>query len=197
LINAAVELLALQPWEMVTVADVVARAGMTPAAFYYHFSSREQLLEEVVEEFAQTWVAATEALLAEASTIDELCQIPVALLDEVDGSQEVARIFFLSAASAPLLVERIHTDARNRLVLSAFEALRRISPKRPSAIARVNGVALVLVCEMAVRAHLARDETYRVLGPRRFREEIERLSAVAVDGAETPQKVTSRARAAR
>src|SRR4051812_28682542 len=45
LIDAAVELLSLQAWEMVTVADIVERAGMTSAAFYYHFSSREQLLE--------------------------------------------------------------------------------------------------------------------------------------------------------
>ena len=47
LIEAAMELFSLQPWDFVTVADIVERAGMTPAAFYYHFSSREQLLEEV------------------------------------------------------------------------------------------------------------------------------------------------------
>lgn len=180
LIAAAVELLSLQPWDMVTVADIVDRAGMTPAAFYYHFSSREQLLEEVVEDFAETWVTTIEAEFGKARTVEELCQIPVTLLSEIEGSQEVARIFFLSAASAPMLVERIHRDARNRLVAAAIDAMVRIAPKRAIAVARVNGVALVLVCEMAVRAHLSLDESYRVLGPRRFRDEIANLSAVAV-----------------
>ena len=188
LIGAAVELLSLQPWDMVTVADIVDRAGMTPAAFYYHFSSREQLLEEVVEEFAETWVTTIEAALERARTIDDLCQIPVTLLTEIEGSQEVARIFFLSAASAPMLVERIHRDARNRLVAAAIDAMTRIVPKRSVAMARVNGVALVLVCEMSVRAHLSLDESYRVLGPRRFRDEIASLSAVAIGGGDSRRK---------
>jgi AcrR family transcriptional regulator len=176
LIGAAVELLSLQPWDMVTVADIVDRAGMTPAAFYYHFSSREQLLEEVVEDFAEKWVVTIEASLEQARTIEDLCQIPVMLLSEIEDSQEVARIFFLSAASAPMLVERIHRDARNRLVCAAIDAVTRIAPKRTVAMSRVSGVALVLVCEMAVRAHLSLDDTYRVLGPRRFRDEIANLS---------------------
>jgi AcrR family transcriptional regulator len=33
LIEAAMELFSLQPWDFVTVADFVERAGMTPAAF--------------------------------------------------------------------------------------------------------------------------------------------------------------------
>jgi AcrR family transcriptional regulator len=188
LIGAAVELLALQPWDMVTVADIVDRAGMTPAAFYYHFSSREQLLEEVVQDFAETWVTTIEALLEKARTIDDLCQIPVSLLSEIEGSEEVARIFFLSAASAPMLVERIHRDARNRLVAAASDAMSRIASKRSAAMARVNGVALVLICEMAVRAHLSLDETYRVLGPRRFRDEIANLSAVAIGSGDGRRK---------
>lgn len=180
---------------MVTVADIVERAGMTPAAFYYHFSSREQLLEEVVEEFAETWVSTIEKLLAQARTLEDLCAVPVALLDEIDGSEQVARIFFLSAASAPLLVERIHRNARNRLVASATEAVRRTPPKRSLAMARVHGVALVLVCEMAVRSQLSLDESYRVLGPRRFREEIGKISTVAVGRIQRPQKKRTRSRA--
>jgi AcrR family transcriptional regulator len=200
LIGASVDLLALQPWDMVTVADIVERAGMTPAAFYYHFSSREQLLQEVVEEFADTWVATVEGMLAEATTLDELCTIPVALLDEVDRAQQVARIFFLSAASAPLLVEKIHRDARTRLFASAIEAVRRVGAARAVAMAQVNGVALVLLCEMGARAHLSLDEPYRLLGPRRFRSELEKLARVAlISTARTrpAAKKTARPRVAR
>src|ERR1700757_1616734 len=105
LIDAAVELFSLEPWEFITVADIVERAGMTSAAFYYHFSSREQLLEEVVENFSGRWVETIESLLLSAEHLDDLSRLPGALLDEVDAHQQVARIFFLSAATAPLLVE--------------------------------------------------------------------------------------------
>jgi AcrR family transcriptional regulator len=179
LISAAVDLFSVQPWELVTVADIVERAGMTPAAFYYHFSSREQLLQEIVEDFAQEWIKTIEGLLEQAHNPDELCQVPVTLIDEIDRSEQAARIFFLSAATAPLLVERIHRDARNRLIRSATAAVQRIVPDRAPAQASVNAVAMILLYEMAVRVHLSLDEPYRVLGPRRFRAEIASLSRVA------------------
>src|SRR6476646_10826958 len=96
LIEAAVELFSLQPWDFVTVADIVERAGMTPAAFYYHFSSREQLLEEIVAGFAEEWVAMIDRLLAVADTADALSYVPIALLDEVEQDEQSAKIFFLS-----------------------------------------------------------------------------------------------------
>ena len=179
LIAAAVELFSLQPWEFVTVADIVERAGMTPAAFYYHFSSREQLLEEVVRRFADDWVATTERLLTEADTPDALCEVPVALLDEIETYEQSARIFFLSSATAPLLVDQVRRDARNRLIKAAAKAVRRLSPERPLAQAQVNGVSMIVVYETAIRARLALDEPYRTLGPRRFRQEVATLSRVA------------------
>jgi hypothetical protein len=90
----------------------------------------------------------------------------------------VARIFFVSAATAPLLVEQIHGDARKRLIRSATKAIRRLDPDRDPTIAKVNGVSMVVLYEMAVRAHLMLDEPYRTLGPRRFRDELSNLSRV-------------------
>src|SRR5690348_14195897 len=86
LIDAAVELFSLEPWEVITVADIVERAGMTPATFYYHFSSREQLLEEIVADFAQKWIGMVERLLEAAGTPEALCNVAVALLDEIDAA---------------------------------------------------------------------------------------------------------------
>jgi AcrR family transcriptional regulator len=185
LIDAAVELFSLQPWEFVTVADIVERAGMTPATFYYHFSSREELLEEVIRDFAQKWIAMVERLLEAARTPDELCEVPVALLDELDISEQAAKIFFLSTATAPLLVERLRSDARSRLIRSAAKAVRRLAPDRDVAAAHVNGVAMVVLYEMAARSHLGLDEPYRTLGPRRFRAELASLSRVSAGFAKT------------
>jgi len=119
LVDAAVELFSLEPWEVITVADIVERAGMTPATFYYHFSSREELLEEIVRDFAQKWLGMVERLLDSAETPDELCAVAMALLDEIDATGQEAKIFFLSTAKEPLMAERIRSDARRQLIRSA------------------------------------------------------------------------------
>lgn len=180
LIDAAIELFSLEPWEFITVADIVERAGMTPATFYYHFSSREQLLEEVVQDFAQTWIDIVERLLADADTPDALCEVAGRLLDEIDRSGPVAKIFFLSTEKEPLLAERIRNDARKRLIRSATKAVRRLAPGRDRARVYVNGVAMIVLYEMAARSHLGLTDPYRALGPRRFRAELTKLSRVAI-----------------
>lgn len=180
LIAAAVELFALQPSDLVTVADIVERAGMTPAAFYYHFQSREQLLEEVVAEFAETWIEVVERLLDDAVTEGDLSRVAVALLDEIEPQEQEARIFFLSGATAPVLVEEIRRDARARLITAAGKAVQKVAGKRKvSAATHVNGVAMVTLYETAIRARLTLDESYRTLGPRRFREELAQLDRLA------------------
>jgi AcrR family transcriptional regulator len=185
LIDAAVELFSLEPWEVITVADIVERAGMTPATFYYHFSSREQLLEEIVADFAGKWLATVERLLEAADTPEALCNVAAALLDEIDAAEQAARIFFLSTAKEPLDAERVRGDARRRLVLSAAKAVRRLDPGRDRATAHVNGVAMVVLYEMAARSRLGLAEPHRTLGPRRFRAELSNLSRVATGFAAT------------
>ena len=173
------ELFSLEPWEFITVANIVERAGMTPATFYYHFSSREQLLEEIVQDFALRWINMVERLLAAADTPDMLNNVAGELLDEIDGSGPVAKIFFLSTEKEPLLAERIRTDARKRLIRVATKAVRRLDPGRDRARAHVNGVAMIVLYEMAARSHLGLAEPYRTLGPRRFRAELAKLSRVS------------------
>ena len=179
LLDAAVELFSLEPWEFITVADIVERAGMTPATFYYHFSSREQLLEEIVQEFAGRWIGMVKRRLAAADTPAALCDVTVALLDDIDASGPGAKIFFLSTEKEPLLAERIRSDARKQLIRLATEAVRRLAPDRERAPAHVNGVAMIVLYEMAARSYLGLAEPYRTLGLRRFRAELANLSRVS------------------
>jgi AcrR family transcriptional regulator len=179
LIDAAVELFSLEPWEFITVADIVERAGMTPATFYYHFSSREQLLEEIVQDFAQRWIDMVERLLDAADTPDALNNVACSLLDEIDSSGPGAKIFFLSTEKEPLLAERIRTDTRKRLIRVATKAVHRLDPGRDRARAHVNGVAMIVLYDMAARAYLGLADPYRTLGSRRFRAELAKLSRVS------------------
>ena len=178
LIDAAIELFSRQAWDVVTVADIVERAGMTSAAFYYHFASREQLLEEVVENFAARWVELIEGLLDGAQTVEELSALPVALLDEIDRQGHVARIFFANTGTAPAVVDRCHGEARQRLVGSSAATIRRLHPERDDALATVNGIAMVCLYETAVRAYLSVGEPFRTLGPRRYRIQLTALSEI-------------------
>lgn len=153
---------------------------MTPAAFYYHFSSREQLLEEVVREFAATWTVTIERLLAAAQTPDELCDVATKLLDEIEPMEQVAKIFFLSGATAPVLVEQIRREARAQVIRFAAKAVERIDGRRGrSPAALVSGLTMIVLYETAIRSRLTLDDSYRTLGPRRFREELANLSRVA------------------
>ena len=169
----------MQSWELVTVADIVERAGMTSAAFYYHFSSREELLEEVVEDFANQWVIDDRHHARGGRRsgrgwpgADEVARA------RSTGRHRSARIFFLSAATAPLLVERC-TETRALTWQVRPSCHPRVYPERMRRRAKVNGSAMVVLYEMAVRAHLALDEPYRMLGPRRFRTQLAVLSAMA------------------
>ena len=152
---------------------------MTPATFYYHFSSREELLEEILQDFAHNWIEMVERLLKAADTPDALCDVATALLDKIDAAEQTAKIFFLGTEKEPLLAERIRGKARKRLIRSATKAIRRIDPDRDVATARVNGVAMVVLYEMAARSCLGLDEPYRTLGSRRFRAELAKLSRVS------------------
>jgi hypothetical protein len=86
--------------------------------------------------------------------------------------EAAATVFFLTTVGASLTIEDIRQEARNGLLRGAEKAARRNFPTQSRTDAAVTAMALIVVCEVAARAQLSRDETYRTLGPRRFREEI-------------------------
>lgn len=179
LISAALELFVLQPWEMVTISDIVARTGMTPAAFYYHFASREQMIEEIVTDFADEWIRLGERLWKQARDADAVVRVVSQLLEWTAKEQQRATFFFLMAVGASPAVEDIRRNARNRLIGSAARAVGRVSAGRPRPDAWVRGVALVAVFEVAARSQLGLDEVYRTLGDQGFGELVADLSVRA------------------
>lgn len=148
---------------------------MTPAAFYYHFSSRDQLLKEIVRGFADEWVGLGEKLWSDASSYDEIIAVVQALLDFAAEDSQPAIMYFVTTAGASLAIEGFRHEARDNLVHAATEALRRVSGTRKRAKQGVDGLALVVISEIAARAELSLDQSYRTLGPRRFREEVTKL----------------------
>jgi len=58
-------------YEKTTVADVIAKAGLSKGAFYHHFRSKEELLEALAAQLARQTVASAQEIL-DAPALDSL-----------------------------------------------------------------------------------------------------------------------------
>ena len=158
------------------MADIANRAGMTSAAFYYHFASKEDLLEELVQTFAQTWVETVTSRLREVSDLTQLGDFVEAAIDWTESNQPAAVVFFTSAAGATAGVDRCRADTRNQLVQALTDTVGRIAPSTIPATVETSAVALFVLVYSAVRSRLTIDEVFRTLGHSRFRREVRRLA---------------------
>jgi AcrR family transcriptional regulator len=177
LIEGAVELFAVKPPDMVTIAEIVQHAGMTPAAFYYHFSSRDELFQEVVNRFAEKWAARAEQWWAEATTVDEVLGVASRLLDWAVERRQHATVFFVTSKGAGIAIEDARRTVTARTAKAAGDALGRATARTARAVAALDGLSIITVLDCSLRAELSLDATYRTLGPRRFRDEVLDLCA--------------------
>jgi AcrR family transcriptional regulator len=175
-VAAAVHLFTVQPPEIVTVADIADLAGMTSAAFYYHFPSKELLLEEFVRAFADRWVEAVTSRLRSVPDAEHLGDFTDGVLDWVQENQSEAVVFFTSAVGATAGVDTCRGETRNRIIAATTEAVRRLAPSRTPAKVEASAVALYVLIATAVASLLTTDEVFRTLGPSKFRREVEQLA---------------------
>jgi AcrR family transcriptional regulator len=169
IVQAAINLLAVQLPDAISVADIAAQAGMTPAAFYYHFPSKDDLVNEIVEGFATGWVAAFTEGLDGLHEPEDVPKLTTFMVDWLDDHERPATVYFVTSVAATEKAEEMRRQARNELYEAAIRAFRRIWPGRTAAENGVGGVALIILIEVASRSRLQMDESYRGLGPVRFR----------------------------
>lgn len=171
LIEGAVELFAVKPPDLVTIADIVQHVGMTPAAFYYHFSSRDELFQEIVQQFGEQWAAHAEEWWAAASTFDEVLDVAGRLLDWGVENRQHATVFFVTSKGESVAIEEVRQAVTARTSTAAAAAIARVTSGPEGAGAALHGLSVMTVLESSLRAELSMDPTYRTLGPRRFRDE--------------------------
>jgi AcrR family transcriptional regulator len=175
-VAAGVDLFKVQAPEIVTVADIAERAGMTSAAFYYHFGSKEELLEELVRTFGETWVAAVTGLLEAIPDADHLGDFTDAVLDWVEEHESEALVFFTSSVGSTPGVDGCRADTRERIIHAASAVIARLTPGRKPAQAGASAVALFVLLAASVRSQLTTDEVFQTLGRTRFRREVQQLA---------------------
>jgi len=169
IVAAAVNLLAVQLPDAISVADIAAQAGMTPAAFYYHFPSKDDLLNEIVSGFAQEWSAEVNARLEKAREPCDIADLVSSMITWLDDHERRATVYFVTSVAATEKSEETRRATRKALFENAIACIGRVWPDGTPAKIAVAGVALIVLLEVSSRSRLQVDESYRGLGPVRFR----------------------------
>lgn len=180
ILESAIELLAAQPPDAIVVSDIAAHCGMTPAAFYYHFSSKDEILDEIVEEFAGAWTTQVTAALAGLHSRDDLPGCIDEVLDWVEEHEQVAQVYFVTSVGATSSSEAVRRKTRNDLARRATRAFREIAPLADRIQISIAGLGLVTMLEIVCRSRLEVDPSYHALGPTRFRATASALATALV-----------------
>jgi AcrR family transcriptional regulator len=184
-VDAAMGLFASFPVDEVTVLDIAGAVGMTPAAIYYHFASKEQILLEGLERFRDALLEEVHAHLpvkGDGTTVGDLL---VHLLAWNRRNRIYASVYYVNSVGLNLLVEAKRRETRIELVELFQTAARTVRGRLGAAEAGVIGVALVSLLETATASNLNQDAGYRGLGARRFTDEVRQLADRVAGGERT------------
>jgi len=169
ILEAATELLSGQPPDEIAVSDIAAHCGMTPAAFYYHFASKDEILDEIVAAFATEWERQVDQALASITTADDIATAVEGLLVWIDEHERASRVYFVTSIGATTTSEAVRRKTRNELARRAAKVFKQTAAQEDKVRQAISGLGLVTLLEIAARSRLEMDATYRTLGPEGFR----------------------------
>jgi AcrR family transcriptional regulator len=169
-------LFATFPVDEVTVLDIAGAVGMTPAAVYYHFASKEQILLEGLQRFSKELLEEVRTHLPTDGDGDQLPALVSHVLAWARRNRNFATVYFVSSIGLNLPVEALRRETRIELIELFQDAVRLVHGKLRTGEAAVMAVGLVSLLETATASNLGQDAIYRGLGARRFTGEVERLT---------------------
>lgn len=169
-------LFATMPIDEVTVQDVAHAVEMTPAAVYYHFASKEQILIEGMEQFREAMLAEVRSHKPAPGDADGVRRVVTHLIVWAGKHRTSASVFFVSSIGLNLLVEAVRRESRLDLVEELRDIVGLSRGKLARAEAGVIAVALVSLLETALASMLNQDSTYRALGSKKFVHEVGQLA---------------------
>jgi AcrR family transcriptional regulator len=175
-IDGAMGLFATFPVDEVTVLDIAGAVGMTPAAVYYHFASKEQILLEGLERFCADLLEEVRTHMPAKGDVDGLPALMSHVLAWTRRNRSYASVYFVNSIGINLLVEALRRATRIELIDLFQQAVRSVHGKVRAAEAAVTAVGLVSLLETSASSNLGQDTIYRGLGARRFGAEVDRLT---------------------
>jgi AcrR family transcriptional regulator len=169
IVTAAADLLATDSPELISVADIAGHAGLTSAAIYYHFRSRDELVDEIVRTFSAEWSTYLTSALADLASIDELPAFVDAHNDWIKQRSNTAMVYFVSSIGATSTGETIRRSTRHALTREAGIAIGRLTSSQDSVDLTVRALGLISLLEVASSDILRPSASYRTLGKAGFR----------------------------
>jgi AcrR family transcriptional regulator len=182
-IEAATELFATQPPDEVTVADIAARAEMTSAAVYYHFSSKDQVLAAAMRAFAAALREQLQAITEPHGSGTDIGAAVTTLLAWLGEHRSAASVFFVSSAGMSQDAEALRQESRTELLKELVRLIRKARGGISDAEAAVVGLGLLALLETAAISQVRGDDVYRSLGHRSFVREVGELAERIADPA--------------
>ncbi|MDQ0946331.1 AcrR family transcriptional regulator [Streptomyces phaeochromogenes] len=182
-IEAATELFATQPPDEVTVADIAARAEMTSAAVYYHFSSKDQVLAAAMRAFAAALREQLQAITETHGSGTDIGAAVTTLLAWLGEHRSAASVFFVSSAGMSQDAEALRQESRTELLKELVRLIRKARGGISDAEAAVVGLGLLALLETAAISQVRGDDVYRSLGHRSFVREVGELAERIADPA--------------
>jgi len=171
------ELFASPRADAITVAEIADAAGMTSAAVYYHFASKDDILLEGLRSLGENLV--TEARRAQqdvATRGGSIGDIPVRLIGWMDERRAEATVWFVKSSGVSLAVEQLRREVRGELITVFTRAAKTARPKISTAEAAVVATALLSLLETTGTSWLTEDESLTALGRSKFLDETARLA---------------------
>ncbi|TCL59810.1 TetR family transcriptional regulator [Hydrogenispora ethanolica] len=116
IIDAARELFLTQGFEATAVSDIVKKVGVAQGLFYYYFKSKNELLDAVVEHFAEDYLVAMEQIAAEPqlNALQKFQTILAAMFQFQKQNEEI--IYVVHEKSNELLHHRVEHKTLDKLV---------------------------------------------------------------------------------
>ncbi len=125
LLDAAGDVIAERGWPSASVHHIGQRAGLSRGAVNYHFGTREQLLDEVLDDLIARHRAAWADDPDPPALEDLLDRIWAVVADDPRGTRLATMLFYESLGPSPHLTDRSRW-ARRELVAALEAQLRRL-----------------------------------------------------------------------
>lgn len=174
------------PADEVTVLDIAGTVGMTPAAVYYHFSSKEQILIEGMQRFRDALLDEARARIPEAGDRSGCSTLVSHLVAWNRRNHVQATVFFVNSIGLNALVEAVRRETRLDMIEIFRQAAKATRGRLSAAESGVIAVALLSLLESATTSALTQDASYKSLGARRFTTEVRSL-ADRIAGVASPE----------
>jgi AcrR family transcriptional regulator len=165
-------LFATIPVDEVTVQDIASAVEMTPAAVYYHFASKEQILTEGMQQFADLLLAEMANNLPEPESEGGLGELLTHVMAWTSRRRSHANVYFVNSIGLNLVVEALRRETRVQMIELLSEAVRTVRGRLSRAEAGVIAVALVSLLETSIASLLNQDAAFRGLGARKFNAQV-------------------------